>query len=56
VEFLRPYRGTILLALLIESVLLLPIPHLQGWVDDRLVAFVRAGGIVPTSVEVGPGR
>jgi len=54
-EFLRPYRGAILrglLGLLIQSVLLLPIPLLQGWVVDRLVAYFRTGGIVPTSVSV----
>ena len=39
-EFLRPYRGPILLGLLgllVQSVLLLPIPLLQGWVVDQLV-------------------
>jgi ABC-type multidrug transport system fused ATPase/permease subunit len=44
-EFLRPYRGAILLGLfglLVQSVLLLPIPLLQGWVVDRLVAYYRA--------------
>src|SRR3984957_15850893 len=38
-EFLRPYRGAILLGLLglvVQSVLLLPVPLLQGWVVDRL--------------------
>jgi ABC-type multidrug transport system fused ATPase/permease subunit len=44
-EFLRPDRGAIalgLLGLLLQSVLLLPIPLLQGWVVDRLVAYCRA--------------
>jgi ABC-type multidrug transport system fused ATPase/permease subunit len=44
-EFLRPYRGAILLGLfglLVQSVLLLPIPLLQGWVVDQLVAYYRA--------------
>jgi ABC-type multidrug transport system fused ATPase/permease subunit len=44
-EFLRPYRGAIalgLLGLLFQSVLLLPVPLLQGWVVDRLVACCRA--------------
>ena len=43
-EFLRPYRGAIalgLLGLLIQSILLLPVPLLQGWVVDRLVAYCR---------------
>jgi ABC-type multidrug transport system fused ATPase/permease subunit len=43
-EFLRPYRGAFVLgvfSLLIESVLLLPIPLLQGRVIDQLVAFER---------------
>ena len=46
-EFLRPYRGPILLGLLgllFQSVLLLPIPLLQGWVVDQLVEYYRAGG------------
>ncbi len=41
-EFLRPYRSMILLGLLgllIQSLMLLPIPLLQGWVVDRLVAY-----------------
>src|SRR5262245_4347624 len=44
-EFLRPYRGAIalgLLGLLLQSVSLLPVPLLQGWVVDRLVACSRA--------------
>jgi ABC-type multidrug transport system fused ATPase/permease subunit len=43
-EFLRPYRAAIvlgLLALLVQSVLLLPLPLLQGWVLDHLVALAR---------------
>ncbi len=38
--FLRPYRGQIaiaLIAMLLQSLLLLPLPMLQGWVIDRLV-------------------
>jgi ABC-type multidrug transport system fused ATPase/permease subunit len=45
VEFLRPYRWAIalgLIGLLVQSVLLLPDPLLQGWVVDRLVAYCRA--------------
>lgn len=44
-QFLRPYRGRFaacLLALLLQSALLLPIPILQGRVLDRLVAAVGA--------------
>jgi ABC-type multidrug transport system fused ATPase/permease subunit len=47
VEFLRPYRWAIalgLIGLLVQSVLLLPVPLLQGWVVDRLVAYCRASG------------
>src|SRR5262245_33684554 len=46
-DFLRPYRGAIalgLLGLLVQSVLLLPVPLLQGWVVDKLVAMA-AGGV-----------
>jgi ABC-type multidrug transport system fused ATPase/permease subunit len=46
-EFLRPYRGAILLGLLgllVQAVLLLPIPLLQGWVVDRLVDHCRLEG------------
>src|SRR5207244_9547233 len=38
--FLRPYRGQIVMALaamLLQSLLLLPLPLLQGWIIDRLV-------------------
>ncbi len=51
-EFLRPYRGMVLLGLLgllIQSVLLLPIPLLQGWVVDRMVAYCQAAGRSPSS-------
>ena len=37
-DFLRPYRWAIglgLLGLLVQSVLLLPVPLLQGWVVDK---------------------
>jgi len=46
-DFLRPYRGAIglgLPGLLVQSVLLLPVPLLQGWVVDKLVALAAAGG------------
>jgi ABC-type multidrug transport system fused ATPase/permease subunit len=45
-DFLRPYRCAIglgLLGLLVQSVLLLPVPLLQGWVVDKLVALAGAG-------------
>ncbi|HEV3443480.1 MAG TPA: ABC transporter ATP-binding protein [Gemmataceae bacterium] len=48
-QFLKPYRGTIVLALagmLLQSVLLVPIPLLQGWVLDRLVE-ARGGAASP---------
>ncbi len=54
VEFLRPYRWAIalgLIGLLVQSVLLLPVPLLQGWVVDRLVAYCRASG--PGSTDLG---
>jgi ABC-type multidrug transport system fused ATPase/permease subunit len=62
-DFLRPYRGEIalgLLGLLVQSVLLLPIPILQGWVVDKLVALAGAtggagGGAVPTKAGVAWG-
>ena len=44
-DFLRPYRWAIglgLLGLLVQSVLLLPVPLLQGWVVDKLVALATA--------------
>src|SRR5439155_9969884 len=44
-QFLRPYRMAVALALagmLLQSVLLLPIPLLQGWVLDQLVALFGA--------------
>ena len=48
-DFLRPYRLAIavgLVCLLLQSVFLLPIPLLQGWVVDQLVALsgARLGG------------
>jgi ABC-type multidrug transport system fused ATPase/permease subunit len=46
-DFLRPYRATIvlgLIGLLVQSLLLLPLPLLQGWVVDHLVAFTSDGG------------
>ncbi len=60
-EFLRPYRQAILLGLLgliVQSVLLLPIPILQGWVVDRLVEYfqVEGSGISPAHpTPFGPG-
>jgi ABC-type multidrug transport system fused ATPase/permease subunit len=54
-EFLRPYRLSIalgLLGLLVQSVLLLPVPLLQGWVVDRLVALATAPP--PAGAGAGP--
>jgi ABC-type multidrug transport system fused ATPase/permease subunit len=53
-EFLRPYRAAILLGLLgllVQSMLLLPIPLLQGWVVDRLVGYFR---VEETASATGP--
>jgi ABC-type multidrug transport system fused ATPase/permease subunit len=53
-EFLRPYRGAILLGLsglLVQSLLLLPIPLLQGWVVDRLVGYSRARPTLATPAQ-----
>jgi ABC-type multidrug transport system fused ATPase/permease subunit len=52
-EFLRPYRGKILLGLLglvVQSIFLLPIPLLQGWVVDCLVEYFRAADNATRSV------
>jgi ABC-type multidrug transport system fused ATPase/permease subunit len=50
-EFLRPYRGWLVLGLMglfAQSVLLLPIPVFQGWVLDRLVPLAgHLGSITP---------
>src|SRR4051812_20446329 len=50
-QFLKPYRGKIALAtagLLLQSILLLPVPLLQGWVLDHLVVLVaRSSAISP---------
>src|SRR4051794_23314204 len=46
-EFLGPHRVAIALGaagLLLQSLLLLPVPLLQGWVLDRLVALVARTG------------
>jgi hypothetical protein len=46
-EFLKPHRFAIAVGavgLLLQSLLLLPVPLLQGWVLDRLVALVRKPG------------
>jgi ABC-type multidrug transport system fused ATPase/permease subunit len=59
-DFLRPYRGKIalgLLGLLVQAVLLLPVPLLQGSVVDKLVALAGAtggagGAVVPTKADV----
>lgn len=54
-EFLRPYRWAIVLGLLglfVQSLLLLPIPLLQGWVLDRLVAWGKAGSPAEGSGEI----
>src|SRR5207248_3626009 len=45
-EFLRPYRPAVLAALalmLVQSLLLLPVPLLQGWVLDSFVSGGPAG-------------
>jgi ABC-type multidrug transport system fused ATPase/permease subunit len=45
-EFIAPHRvviGLALAAMLLQSVLLLPVPLLQGWVLDRLTRLVRDG-------------
>ena len=50
-DFRRPYRweiGAALLGLLVQSVMLLPAPLLQGWVVDQLVAWSKAGPAAPT--------
>jgi ABC-type multidrug transport system fused ATPase/permease subunit len=60
-DFLRPYRGAIavgLVGLLVQSVLLLPVPLLQGWVVDRLVALAAtregiAGADAATRAAIG---
>jgi ABC-type multidrug transport system fused ATPase/permease subunit len=47
-QFLRPYRLTFLIALLgllAQSILVLPIPLLQGYVVDRLLPLVSSGNI-----------
>lgn len=50
-QFLRPYRGWLalaLLGLLVQSLLLLPLPLFQGWVLDRLLPLAgRSGAIAP---------
>src|SRR5689334_16152500 len=46
-RFLSPYRGAMALALagmLAQSALLLPVPLVQGWVLDRLLAGLGPGG------------
>jgi ABC-type multidrug transport system fused ATPase/permease subunit len=58
-EFLRPYRRVIvwgLLGLLLQSVLLLPVPLLQGWVVDQLVFYWRSrpGGSAVVSIAAYP--
>ncbi len=55
-EFLRPYRGMILLGLLglfLQAIILLPIPLLQGWVVDRLIVYCQVSGW-PASSESSP--
>ncbi|MBX6311814.1 MAG: ABC transporter ATP-binding protein [Isosphaeraceae bacterium] len=50
-EFLRPYRGMMLLALasmLVQALLSLPVSLLQGWVIDRLVPLVSQGRALST--------
>ena len=51
-EFLRPYRGMIFLGLLglfLQAIMLLPIPLLQGWVVDRLIAYCQVSGLSASS-------
>lgn len=51
-EFLKPYRSTIILALLglfVQSLLILPVPLLQGWVLDRLIAQARGTSATPSA-------
>jgi ABC-type multidrug transport system fused ATPase/permease subunit len=58
-EYLRPYRGTFLLALLGllgQSALLLPIPVLQGRVVDRLVALAGVPGGASAAARADAGR
>jgi ABC-type multidrug transport system fused ATPase/permease subunit len=53
-DFIKPHRGTILLALagmMLQSVLLLPLPLLQGKVLDRLAA-VLLGASTPSPVDL----
>jgi ABC-type multidrug transport system fused ATPase/permease subunit len=57
-DFLRLYRMTIglgLAGLLVQSVLLLPVPLLQGWVVDQLVALGRAAATAGDAL-AGPDR
>jgi hypothetical protein len=52
-RFLEPYRWALLVALagmVVQSFLLLPIPLLQGWVLDRLVAQPKAPALASTIV------
>jgi ABC-type multidrug transport system fused ATPase/permease subunit len=58
-SFLRPYRGIFLIALLSllsQSALLLPIPVLQGWMVDRLVAWFGRGSAVDTAARTELSR
>lgn len=51
-EFLRPYRTTIILALLglfVQSLLVLPVPLFQGWVLDQLISPNRGTSAGPTA-------
>ena len=51
-QFLRPHRWTVALALagmLAQSVLLLPIPLLQGWVIDKLVVLFEQSRTLPSA-------
>jgi ABC-type multidrug transport system fused ATPase/permease subunit len=53
-EFLRPYRAVIflgLLGLLVQSILLLPVPLLQGWVVDCLVEYFQAAQYATGSID-----
>src|SRR5271166_1338434 len=58
-DFLRPYGWAIglgLLGLLVQSVLVLPVPLLQGWVVDKLVALAAAGNDAAAGLATAPPR
>ena len=56
-DFLRPYRWAIglgLLGLLVQSILVLPVPLLQGWVVDKLVALAAESDHAATGLVTAP--